>query len=347
MTCKMNSLMQDIEQAVLASLNGQRSKVKLMNSPNSIRRYWPHYLKWATEQSLESFAQGIIDSEKSIIPAKTVASHQNSLRRLLETFPGHWTLDRIGEEHIQQYVDRRTKGVRNSTINRELAFLSKVYNIAISQGDQLINPVRAWRIKHKRMGGRKPLPEGQGRTRYLTLDEISALLRASQDPLRGMIEVSLFMGLRQEEIFGLRWDDIDLQGQSVSLYRKWKDDWTQVPLPPAAEAAIRRQPNGSLFVFPGSTGGLRRSCRTAWRRALRESKLRGVTFHTLRHTFASHAMMQGMDLPTLKHVLGHQSLAMTMRYAHLAPGRTKRKMGEVTDWLATELASRATVRHIK
>src|SRR5262249_40072652 len=105
--------------------------------------------------------------------------------------------------------------------------------------------------------------------------------------------------------------------QSVAILPKTKNhDRRIVPLPPQVVEMFLRRPAPMHEWFPRWTyNRLKRHMR----RAVKQAGLSGVTFHTLRHTFASHAVMSGVDLHTLSRLLGHRTLQMTMRYSHLAP----------------------------
>jgi integrase len=130
------------------------------------------------------------------------------------------------------------------------------------------------------------------------------------------VELSLFTGLRQGEAIGLTWDRVD-RARGVLLLEVTKSGRRrEVPLNAAADAVLaRRGPKDGGRVFEGSWNRYR----TAWEAAVKRAKLVDFHWHDLRHTFASWAVQRGATLPEVKDLLGHSSLAMTVRYAHLAP----------------------------
>lgn len=228
----------------------------------------------------------------------TILSYVNSMTMIMRILPDV-ALDALKRDKVHMYIKERSAEVSNASVNREINFLSRCYTMARAEGLAHHNPTSGLN-----------LIENNKRIRYLAAEEIKNLLDVCSDPLLGIVEVALFTGMRRNEILGLRWSDID--GSAVHIRRKWGRGNTQVQrLPSKALAAINRQPKVGEKVFPVSV--VRRSFGTAVRRA----GLEDVTFHTLRHTFASQAVMAGMPLRVLQEVLGHRRLDMVLRYAHL------------------------------
>lgn len=201
------------------------------------------------------------------------------------------------------------------------------------------------------------VPRGrQGRTEdawtYLTPAEITAVEggAAIPDPERAIYTVAIYTGLRQGELWALRWEDVALDGDHPEITVRASHAGPtksgkvrRVPLLPVAVAALRRLPLPHAgLVFPGSTGGRRaKSDDARWAPAMREGgpingyRLRaGITrrvrFHDLRHTCASHLVMgtwgPALSLLEVAQWLGHSSIAVTQRYAHLCPDRLAAKI---------------------
>jgi integrase len=138
--------------------------------------------------------------------------------------------------------------------------------------------------------------------------------------------VALNTGLRKGEIFGLRWSDVDLLGAQITVRGEGaKSGQTRyVPLNTEALDVLQRwqgaTPDENGFVFPGRVEGEPLDdVKKAWRAVVKAAKLQRFTFHDLRHTFASKLVMAGVDLNTVRELLGHADIEMTLRYAHLAP----------------------------
>ena len=170
---------------------------------------------------------------------------------------------------------------------------------------------------------------------FLTFDEAKALLKASDGEWATMIAVGLRCGLRQGELIGLQWPDIDLKSGLLrvkrTVYRgrvgspkggKWRD----VPLSDDAIKALKAHRHlRSEWVFCKLDGKrlTANQCRKPLARIVERAKLRHIGWHVLRHTFASHLAMRGVPLRHIQELMGHSTIAMTERYAHLTPAVTR------------------------
>src|SRR5262245_14737894 len=151
--------------------------------------------------------------------------------------------------------------------------------------------------------------------RDLTHEEVRHLLTVSTGDLHDMALLALGTGMRASEILGLTREAIDMKNRVVVLGDTKNGDRRVVPLPPQVLAMLAQRPAPLRELFPGWT---LKKLVDHFRKVAKRANLPGVTFHTLRHTFASHAAMNGVDLHTLAKLLGHRTLGMVQRYAHLA-----------------------------
>jgi integrase len=150
------------------------------------------------------------------------------------------------------------------------------------------------------------------------------------DHLTPIVLLALNTGLRKGEIFNLRWADLDwtlmqltVQGESEEKLEGSKTKQTRyVPLNQEALDTLKAwrtaMPHDG-YVFPGDDGERLIDIKKAWAPVVKAAKLANFTFHDLRHTFASKLVMAGVDLNTVRELLGHSDIKMTLRYAHLAP----------------------------
>lgn len=214
---------------------------------------------------------------------------------------------------LQRYVEERLPAVKPATVNRELALLSVALNHARKIGyDRVPNPTRGLKMR-----------EAETRLRWLTEDEAAKLIRAAEeskaDFLAGWIRVALDTGLRAGELCSLRWGDVMADRLTVQAGNAKSGRSRTIPLTPAARDAIKRQPKRSVWVFSQPDGSPVKDLRTAMRNACIRAGIEPITPHVLRHTCASWLAQRGVPLYLVRAMLGHSTIAVTERYAHLAP----------------------------
>jgi integrase len=146
------------------------------------------------------------------------------------------------------------------------------------------------------------------------------------DYLTPLVLVALNTGLRRGELLQLCWRDVQPEQRVLTVRGEGaKTGQTRhVPLNTEALRVLKAwkptEAQEDWFVFSGSSSMTPLTeARKAWEGVLRRAKLRSFRFHDLRHTFASKLVMAGVDLNTVRELLGHRKIAMTLRYAHLAP----------------------------
>ncbi len=204
-----------------------------------------------------------------------------------------------------------------ATINRYHSTLGAVFQSASKRWHWLpSNPSRDV-MRHE---------EGKGRARWLDDDERNALLASCKesnwDGLYPLVLLALATGARRSELTGLTWDRVDLKVGTAFLEATKSGERRTLPIrgPALTElrnyAKVRRM--DSNFVFPSLDGRKAFSFRPYWERAVRRAELEDFRFHDLRHTTASYLAMNGASLIEIADVLGHKTLEMVKRYAHLA-----------------------------
>jgi integrase len=230
-------------------------------------------------------------------------------------------LERLGDVSVyeidsallQRYVQERLATVKPATINRELALLSVALNHARKIGfDRVPNPTRGLKMR-----------EAEIRLRWLTEGEAAALIEAAKTSkaefLADWIRVALDTGLRAGELCRLRWGDVMADRLTVQASNAKSGRSRTIPLTPAAQAAIKRQPKRSVWVFSQPDGLRVLDVRTAMRNACARAGIEPITPHVLRHTCASWLVQRGVPIYLVRAMLGHSTIAVTERYAHLAP----------------------------
>ena len=176
----------------------------------------------------------------------------------------------------------------------------------------------------------KMLPENNRRLRFLSEQECSVLVKSCAPHLKPIVVMALNTGMRRGEILSLEWDKhVDLKHGFILLSNTKNNTRREIPINQTLAAELKRIPMHltSPYVFTDNQGRRYKNVRKSLATALRKAGIKDFLFHDLRHTFASHLVMAGVDLTTLKDLLGHQSLDMTLRYAHLSPGHKVKAVG--------------------
>jgi integrase len=180
--------------------------------------------------------------------------------------------------------------------------------------------------------------EAEGRRRWLTPEEATRLLNACLESrnkdLADLIEFALFTGMRRGEVLGLTSERVDRARGVVLLDVTKNGRRREVPLNGRADAVLARRgshAHGRVF------GGNWNTYRNAFEGAVARAKLEDFRFYDLRHTFASWTVQRGATLQEVKDLLGHSTLAMVMRYAHLSPEHLRNAVARLDTALMTVL----------
>jgi integrase len=168
------------------------------------------------------------------------------------------------------------------------------------------------------------------RTRFLNEEELTRLRNAMVPEDWKLVAFAIETGLRQGEQFPLRWDQVDLENGVLTIPMPKGGKTRHVPLSEGAKQLLRSLGSfmSSAYVYPGIRGtdhplDARAFERRSYEPALRKAGIQGACWHTLRHTAASRRVMAGVDLVTVKEIMGHRDIETTLRYAHLAPDHLK------------------------
>ena len=222
-----------------------------------------------------------------------------------------------GEASKRQRIQvRRKRGLALATINRRFAFIRHILNLAVKDNLLTKNPAN----------GIKFFAEAQ-RTRYFSDIELNQIRQQMKLKYWNLVAFAIETGLRREEQFSLRWDQVDLETSLITLPIPKGGRTRHIPLSEYAKTILRNLDTflTGPWVFPSPRNPLQprnAQCfvNTHFNPALRKAGIIGACWHTLRHTAASRRVMAGVDLFTVKEILGHRDIATTMRYSHLSPG---------------------------
>lgn len=251
---------------------------------------------------------------------------ENHFRRFLD-----YDIHLINEEKASQFKTRRLqeKGGSADTVHKELQILSHVFSKAVDYNKAMRNPV-------DKVDFPKPAP---GRVRYLSPDELKAwpkVLAALPVQMRPVVTLMQHTALRRREALGLAWSDVDLENDILIVRKDKRGKVKILPLSGPAVEILKAQPRIVEQVFPCVDEDYLTQC---FRQATAAAGIVNFRLHDLRHNFASHLAMQGVDVLTLRDLLGHSDTRMTSRYTHLAAQHLKRavdKLPEVFERLEAE-----------
>jgi integrase len=246
-----------------------------------------------------------------------------STKHLKAVFTGK-ELATLAASDVREYMNQRhAAGASAGTINRELGMFSAAINYAKRELDwDIPNPVQGRRLR-----------EPEGRIRWITRAEARALIAAAErEPqaphLGDFIRLALNTGCRSGEMLKLEWRRVDLKAGLIYLDGEHTKSGKRrtVPLNVEAHDAIRsrlrfrsRQCPASPWVFCDEDGVRVQSMKRSWATACRRAGIEDFHIHDLRHTCAAWLVSAGVPLTEIRDLLGHSTIRMTERYAHLAP----------------------------
>ena len=301
----------------------RKNKVREGNEPLPVKRIKNHsfieladqYMVWAERQ-------------------RSFGSKKYFIRELVNEF-GNCPLRRFNTMIVEEFQTKTIKGGKSpATGNRYLATLKHMFTKAVEW--EMVEEEAAKRVQRV-----KHLEENNRRLRYLSERESQNLIDACNpclypkhlkppNYLMPIVVCALNTGMRKEEILSLEWErNIDLVHGFILLENTKNGERREIPinqtLRDTLQNLIRRL--GSPYVFINEEGKRLKEIKRAFHTALRRSGIKSFTFHDLRHTFASQLVMKGADLTTVKELLGHKTLAMTLRYAHLTPEHKAKAVG--------------------
>jgi len=261
---------------------------------------------------------------------KRMADMKRSLSR--------WTYDHhesnLNHPRLASLKSLRARKVRPSDIE---AVLSGMHDDGLSDGTirnyrALISAVFAYGVRQDYFSKNPVLKtiapkQAKQRVRFLSADEEESIRKVVRDQFperEPELDLLLHTGMRSGEAYGLTWDRVHLERGLLDVPESGKTGWRDIPINRVCRAALEqlhRQSKGSAFVIPRA-GTRRNHALTRWfGAAIRKSGVLYATPHTLRHTFASRLVMAGVNLKRIQEFLGHASIHMTMKYAHLVPER--------------------------
>lgn len=263
----------------------------------------------------------------------TVAS---DLRNHIAPFFAGQELQKIGPRDIERYIAVKLRSLAPKTVRNHLNTMHSVFDIGMRMGWCPGNPVK--------LADRPVIKTTETRVKFLDQSELEKLLAvAYQDDAFGRIEPTLYLtaamtGLRQGELLGLRWRDVDPGARKVRVvspyvrgeFNEPKSEGSGRSVPLARRVAgtlakFRERSSYSMegdlvFCHPDTGAPLDRSKLVRrFKQAIARAEVRPITFHELRHTFGTRMAAAGVPLRTIQHWMGHADSKTTQVYAHYQP----------------------------
>jgi len=272
----------------------------------------------APSLTLQEFATQYLAESRARKAYNSFRTDRDALQAF-QRFIGDIRLDKITEDDVERFRIESQSRVKPASVNVALRHLKAAFAWAHRKGYTGTNP--AAKVQLTRVPRNTHL-------RYLNEAEIQMLREAIGDDtdLRRVVDFALWMGLRRDEIVHLQWSDIDLERQTVTVQNKdgfrTKSGKSRVVPMNAPLAAMMTEMQAAPHASDDRVFNVNYwTLGQDFRKAVKRSGFDGrVSLHTLRHSFASHLIMAGVDLRSVQEMLGHHDVSVTMIYSHLSPG---------------------------
>jgi integrase len=299
----------------------------------------------------DDFSKQFLEWSKQQHRPKTHELHALNCKTLKRFFRGRY-LDEITSEMVEDFKSARkqerirwakNRSIAGATVNRALTTLKLLYHQAQRSGYAVKNPVEGVAMF------REPLDS----MRVISFEEQASYLIETSQPLRDISKIILDTGMRPEEVFRMRVENLDFKQKSIlNPDGKTKAARRTIPMTDDALSLLtvrvkEAEKLGTPYVFP-SPHNLQRpigSVKKAHSAAVTRAKItRRFRLYDLRHTFATRAVASGTDLPTLSSLLGHASILMTMRYVHPAAEQKRVAMEKFEKFRAEGVINAAAIQ---
>lgn len=285
------------------------------------QRQTPVPVEASASPTVQAFSARLIESSEARDKPSSTDSKRQILRSHILPAIGTLRLDEVTFAVIEDLKHALARRLSAKTVNNVLTVLRRMLVLAQKRGELAEVPPIEW-MARERAG-----------FDFLDFAEADRLLAAArpEPEWHAMILMGARTGLRQGEILGLQWDDIDHVARKLTVRRARvrgrigtpkSGKEREIDLVPDLVAALKshRHLRGP-YVFCGAAGEplTKGECKHPLWRACRRAGLRRIGWHVLRHTFASHLAMGGAPLRVIQELMGHSTIAMTERYSHLSP----------------------------
>ena len=286
------------ERRLTEAREGKQPELSLKTNM-TLREFAPDYLDWAKRQ-------------------KSYDRTVSFVGQLVGRY-GNVPLKAFTSKHVEVFQSEcMARGLKEASINRIVAVLRKM----LSKAEEW-HYITEYNLQQVRKA--KQFLVDNRRLRFLSLEECKRLEKACDEHLRPIVIVGIHTGMRKGELLSLTWDRVNIVDGIIFVEDTKNGESRQLPLDNKLREtlfALPRHINCNHVFFNPRTVKPYTDIKKAFSSARERARIKDCTFHTLRHTYASHLVMNGVDLPTLQVLLGHKDYKMTSRYAHLSPSHT-------------------------
>jgi site-specific recombinase XerD len=291
----------------------------------SLYEYIEDYLRYTKANKASSTTRRELDVIKSI-----------------SSYFGNIPLSNINTQMIESYkAERLENGLKPTGVNRELATIKFLLNKAVNWNYLTSNPAKPVKLLR--------LPKTPAK--FLSTDEIGKLIEHASTWLKPILIVLRNTGVRLHELLNLRWSDLDFKNKRVLIRSSKTNNYRVMPMNqelyqtllwlrdhyplPHMDRIVPREDCQKEYIFCMPDGSKLESIKKSFNNACKKAGIKASP-HTLRHSFASHLVMSGVDLVSIKELLGHTQISTTMVYARLSPSY-KASTVEKLPWNKTKL----------
>jgi integrase len=278
---------------------------------------WKRHARITFEQTANEFLKYIKDT----LSKRTYTLYSDDYRKHIQPFTQYLFIDDITNEVLLNFqAKQKARKYSNRTVNIHISLIRKIINYAVQKGY-----IEAPKLKYPMLRESKRLHA------FFSPDEFERLIKKVSGLVLKRIRFGRLTGLRPKELAYLAWDDIDLELEQVKIQAKPKwgfqiktDEERIVPLSGEAIEILERIHRISQWVFSSKKKpilDIRRALKTAAKKA---GIKKTVTPGMLRHSFATHSLMEGADIQAVQAIMGHKSLETTTRYTHALKESMKR-----------------------
>ena len=275
--------------------------------PRTLSKAFDGFLAWVKGPGASTYVE----------PARALADARGHSEAWI-TAVGDLPMSSLGKdipERFKSYEEKR--GVGPATINRRFAMMKRFLRWCASRG--WIDKGSAAELREEL----KPLPEPDGRIRWLTDEERSRLDRTLTPEIKDVAEASAYSGLRLGSVLRIKKEDVDLHHRNLAAWVKRKGTRKRIDLPinetlaGILKRAMARSECEHVFVNHRGAPYTMSGVSSFFRKKVAEAKIKNFRFHDLRHDYGSRLRRNGVPIEDIKDLLGHSDIKMTMRYAHV------------------------------